>query len=361
MIMLLKKPSEVFYSFITAEEHLAKYWESFEFELEITGLEFEELDPEELEELEELEEFEELEELEELEPEELEEQKKREEACKLLYDIGAKDYMLTIIPIIEDRGSEIFIEGYGILSKRTPQWKNVMDYLTAFVCEGRNERTKFLLSHEDYEVGESWWNLGIRESTLNVSPKEFNKGSLRRFLNIFHGYQEISKNQLRFFNRALINKQFSLHELWELEDLRCDFGDDIALLEKVLEIEPNEREAFLLDAKGIEIPYDFSYEEGNRIIKTPSSFAEIAEEGEKMGHCVGSYVNAVNHEKSIILFLRDNYNKRVATIEVDPVSHELVQCYGRANSSLAFEDYKIIENFIHSINGWVSNPRKWYE
>lgn len=352
MLLIEEEPKDIFNIYSEDEEYLALYWRN----------ELEEVE-EDLEELEELEEdLEEIEELEEIYEEEdyFYRNPRNIPDYRLLCSIGARDYIETLVPSIEDRGKEISIDGW-VLSKKTPQWKEVVLYLTTFICKGEDEKTKFILSHKDYETGEAWWNLGVKQGIFDLHPKEFNKGALKRFLKLLNRYENLTKKELEFFNRALTYKEFSLNQLKRLERLRYDHGECIVILEEMMKIPPHEREARLLDKERNKIPYDFYYEEADRVIKTPSSFLEIVKEGEKMGHCVGSYVPMVYKQLSIILFLRDKDNKRVATIEIDPMTYELMQLYGRSNELVSFHDYKIVENFINSIGGWVEYPEDWYE
>lgn len=49
---------------------------------------------------------------------------------------------------------------------------------------------------------------------------------------------------------------------------------------------------------------------------------QLEDEGEKMGHCVGSYAKAVQNGESLIYSLRDHHNEPHATWEVTPRWHE---------------------------------------
>ena len=75
----------------------------------------------------------------------------------------------------------------------------------------------------------------------------------------------------------------------------------------------------------------------NIVITVIQSVAEIAEEGMNMKHCVytNGYYKLVN---SLILSAKDSKGNRLATIELDLKSYEVVQCRSKCNSKSPFHD-----------------------
>lgn len=80
----------------------------------------------------------------------------------------------------------------------------------------------------------------------------------------------------------------------------------------------------------------------------PMTTHDLMKEGQSLNHCVGSYANAVMHKRSLIFFLRkkDNPEKSLVTVELNPKSLDVVQQKGKYN-----RDVTKAEN--ESIRLWV--------
>ncbi|WP_103068959.1 PcfJ domain-containing protein [Aquimarina sediminis] len=80
---------------------------------------------------------------------------------------------------------------------------------------------------------------------------------------------------------------------------------------------------------------------------------ELYEEGYDMCHCVASYVDECFSGTSAIFSLRkytkDSFEKLV-TIEVDPVSREIIQAKSKHNEALSKEAEKIVEIWMKQVN-----------
>lgn len=79
--------------------------------------------------------------------------------------------------------------------------------------------------------------------------------------------------------------------------------------------------------------YEFSHEDYDFFVKIPDSQEELYEEGRKLNHCVGSYVDRITKGDAIILFIRRNSepDKPLATAEIRGV--QMYQCRAKYNSS----------------------------
>lgn len=102
----------------------------------------------------------------------------------------------------------------------------------------------------------------------------------------------------------------------------------------------------------------FDFEEGNLLIRVAKSAEEIIEEGQKMGHCVGGYVEKVADGKTNIFFVREKTapDKEFYTLELKPEnkSFRIVQCRGHKNCSMTEE----VETFINDWFKTVVKKRK---
>lgn len=79
--------------------------------------------------------------------------------------------------------------------------------------------------------------------------------------------------------------------------------------------------------------WDFSY--GDFIVKIPTCGEDLVEEGQKMHHCVGGYVNSIVDGKTYICFIRhkDNPDKPYITCEIRPETGKIGQYF------LAYDKY----------------------
>lgn len=93
----------------------------------------------------------------------------------------------------------------------------------------------------------------------------------------------------------------------------------------------------------------FNWQYKDYLIISPKSADEIIREGQILRHCVGTYVEKVVTEESIILFLRkkENPEQPYFTIEVNPSYKEIKQCRGSNNKSMSTdkEIKKVIEKY----------------
>lgn len=84
---------------------------------------------------------------------------------------------------------------------------------------------------------------------------------------------------------------------------------------------------------------------------------DLYEEGQEMNHCVGDYVDDCIAGDSAIFSLQKIENgtfKRLATVEVNPRSWELVEANGNCNSELTHEAFSILKTWLSEadVKGW---------
>lgn len=89
----------------------------------------------------------------------------------------------------------------------------------------------------------------------------------------------------------------------------------------------------------------------------PQSGKDLVMEGKKMHHCVGSYVDKMIRENSIILFLREaaDMSRRVATLEYLPLTREIVQIKGPRNTRVSDKAYNYIAKWAKLKNVTIRN------
>lgn len=254
------------------------------------------------------------------------------------------------------------------------------------------------MMHDDYETGESWWNLGVRGyNYLNKSPREFNKKSLKRFLELIKDQwgSSYTPTQLQFFNEALLYKEYSLEELDELSELMeryhcielCDkilsfktltlSGCEDLMRREVLspetfftknehdmmmEIESNitEMECLRFD-KETTIPYSLNDEFGEFIISSPQKYEDLWVEGNALHHCVGGYSKQVYKEDSKIYFIRSKSSPNTPLYTMEVCNGKITQLFGAWNKSPKVEIENTILDWCRDKYGWTpSHSRDQY-
>lgn len=92
----------------------------------------------------------------------------------------------------------------------------------------------------------------------------------------------------------------------------------------------------------------YSWEYKNYLIVVPDSADAIIREGQILHHCVGTYVEKVAREESVILFLREKEKpeKPFYTIEVNPYSKEIMQCRGMSNTAMTEEIKNVVNKYF---------------
>lgn len=79
----------------------------------------------------------------------------------------------------------------------------------------------------------------------------------------------------------------------------------------------------------------YNYKNAGLILRAPHNAAEIKEEGKAMRHCVGTYIERVAEERSVILFIRKEAEPDVpfVTLELDPKNLNVVQARAFKNGN----------------------------
>jgi hypothetical protein len=94
-----------------------------------------------------------------------------------------------------------------------------------------------------------------------------------------------------------------------------------------------------------ELNSKFNYENNQFIIRAPHDVAEIVEEGSKLNHCVGTYIERIAKGTTSVLFIRDKNNpdKPFYTMEVQNL--KVIQCRGLRNCDMTPEVKAFVEKW----------------
>lgn len=101
---------------------------------------------------------------------------------------------------------------------------------------------------------------------------------------------------------------------------------------------------------------DKNYEEDDLKIVLPKTPQDIIDEGREMNHCVGSYIDRVIDKRSVIAFIRDSKtDKRIATLEINPVSLDTVQVRAKSNNNPSIEVKAFAKNYANFLKEELIN------
>lgn len=91
----------------------------------------------------------------------------------------------------------------------------------------------------------------------------------------------------------------------------------------------------------------YEFQDDEFFITAPEKLLDIVKEGKMLRHCVGSYVEDVAEEHTVILFLRKQGQptKPFFTLEVDIKGSRIIQCYGFAHAVPKGKVKDFIEKF----------------
>lgn len=89
----------------------------------------------------------------------------------------------------------------------------------------------------------------------------------------------------------------------------------------------------------------------------PKTANDLIMEGKRMNHCVGSYIERMKKNISIILFVRlsDNINTSFVTMEYNPVTNSIVQIKARYNEKANKDTIDFIKSWAKQKNIFISN------
>lgn len=93
---------------------------------------------------------------------------------------------------------------------------------------------------------------------------------------------------------------------------------------------------------------DYEYKWGKYQIVAPTKTKDIRDEGCTLNHCVASYIDRVLDGNTQILFMRENSEESLVTIEVR--SNSIVQARGYSNRSLNNQEAKWLETYAKAKN-----------
>lgn len=123
-------------------------------------------------------------------------------------------------------------------------------------------------------------------------------------------------------------------------------------------IKQNEKHIGVISAMESKLNEMYAYQKDKFIIRAPGSLAEIIEEGSKLNHCVGNYIDRIADGKTVILFIRkaDALDKPFFTLEYQ--GNRVMQCRGYKNCDMTEEVKKFVENWKKGIHKKIDNRIK---
>lgn len=89
----------------------------------------------------------------------------------------------------------------------------------------------------------------------------------------------------------------------------------------------------------------YRFENKKLMIAAPKEASDIVEEGQKMHHCVGSYVQRVAKGETIILFIREKEHPEEPFYTMEIKGGKVSQCRGKYNAGMTEEVKRFVEQF----------------
>lgn len=130
---------------------------------------------------------------------------------------------------------------------------------------------------------------------------------------------------------------FPLHLTQAHDQANADYN------ERKEEIKKREREGIA----GMRAEMDKQYRWHNKqfLIRAPKDYTEIIAEGQKLHHCVGSYVDAVAARETVILFIRKTEDPGKPFVTLEFKNRQVTQCYGHHDTTPPKEVLKFVETW----------------
>lgn len=187
-------------------------------------------------------------------------------------------------------------------------------------------------------------------SALRVAKRYgLNEKRLIRYL-----YYECQVSQGADYGSAISNYRDYIRMVTEMEYKRFDkYPKYLKTMHDIVAMNYNIK-LNEIELKQWEKAYDnnkeFKANLGRHIIFPPQSPEDLVEEGNHLGHCVGSYVGKVRKETSVILFLRDKKDADTPLVTVEVRGDAIVQAYGRGNTIPSRSEIQSLRRFADKFN-----------
>ena len=219
-----------------------------------------------------------------------------------------------------------------------------------------------LLKRREYKFGNDGRCFNVKNLKQYMPMKIFRKlYSVGGELGKYTDYLRMRQQCMRFSEEGLFHAE-DWPEMPKVEYIDS-FHDRLVILYNECSQLAQKREASAKQEKWEKRVKDekldkFEYEEGDndRCVILPKHIIELLTEGQKLHHCVGSYVDAVANGKETIIFLRKKFEKETpyATIDVafDPSSKKwkMRQAHTEYNGDITPEDVSFLKRWAKKAN-----------
>lgn len=147
---------------------------------------------------------------------------------------------------------------------------------------------------------------------------------------------EFAIREWRDYLRAAISIKMDMHDRRVLYPRALKTEHDIVVAKSRFISDQKTIEAFSI---AVEKYKDLEYDKGNYFVKVPCSTEEMLEEGRKLHHCCGQYIDDVADETAFVLFLRKKSDPNIPflSMEVLPTG-EIRQVRGLNDSHISVLD-----------------------
>lgn len=184
-------------------------------------------------------------------------------------------------------------------------------------------------------------------------------------------YEDAPINQFLYIPTNILNLLYDSFNM--AKDLNIDFDKAPSSLEryhntlakeiKILNDKDNDAAIKRINNKYKYLEYISEIDETTNTYKDkysiimPKTANDLIMEGKRMNHCVGSYVERMKNNTSIILFVRlsDNIDKSFVTMEYNPITNSIIQIKARYNEKANKDTIDFIKSWAKQKNIFISN------
>lgn len=203
-----------------------------------------------------------------------------------------------------------------------------------------------------------------------ISVRDFfessDEGKIEKFYQEIEKVNSTAEDSLKYLRRQKMKPKEAWQHWADYLDMAGKLGYDLTNLEvsmprnlqtahdtaaSILQIQTNAERAKIYRKRKSQLKKRYEMEYGGMCIRVPEKASDIAQEGEKLHHCVGGYADRHIHGETTILFLRDakKPDESLVTIEMMPDGVTIKQIHGWCND-LQPKDGK-----------WLGNPKVVYQ
>lgn len=171
----------------------------------------------------------------------------------------------------------------------------------------------------------------VVKSIFNTYQCALGLNDIEKFLKLYSDYismrEDVDNNELELYPVSLEKAHNELIAIFN---------------NKTVKLNRDEKIAFDKNVKSAKV---YEYQNDKYIIKAPTSYIELLNEGKSLNHCVGGYSKAVSKGYTNILFVRYKVEESVPFMTLEVKRNQIVQAKKKGNKYPTDEENKFLEEY----------------